>query len=116
MGFYGAWVGGCAILLWLAARLRTVWLEEDHLIVAGFGWEKTFPLHLVASVTQNRWWHPTLITIRFRPLPGLPGQVVFLTAEGFSGLFSGLFTDHPVVQKLRARVEEASSGRSPSPF
>ena len=110
--FTGLWVVGSAFLLWFARRLRTVWLEEDHLIVAGFGWEEIIPLHLVENVTETRWWRPKMIKVRLQPLPGLPKHVVFVAPEGFDYLYA----DHPVVQKLRARVEEASSDSSPSPF
>lgn len=111
VAFLAGWVVGSAFLLWFARRLRTVWLEDDHLVVAGFGSEEIIPLHRVENVTETRWWRPKMIKVRLQRLPGLPKQVVFVVPEAFDGLFA----DHPVVQKLRARMEEAwDSG--PRPF
>lgn len=102
--FLAMWVIGSFFILWFARRLRTVWVEGDHLVVANFFKEERVPLILVQEVDETRFWNPKMIKVRLLPRPDLPAQVVFMAPLAFQIPFGV----HPVVKRLRSLIQEVS--------
>ena len=108
----GTWLALGVVFLRLARGLRTVWLEGDHLISANFREERRIPLTLVEGITATRYVDPKRIKVLLQPRSGLPRELVFAAKDRFS---FAMFTEHPVVGRLRdlvtaAKAEEKRSG------
>ena len=101
--FLAAWIVGSGFILWFVMRLRTVWLEDDCLVVIYFRKQERIPLALVQDINETRFWNPKTIKVTFQPRPNLPTCVIFMAPVSFQLPFSV----HPVVMRLRLLVEEA---------
>lgn len=101
--FLAMWMIGSSFILWFARRLRTVWVEGDHLVVVDFFKEERVPLTLIQEVDETRFWNPKMIKVRFLRRPTLPELVIFVAPLRFQRPFSV----HPVVKRLRSSAEEA---------
>jgi hypothetical protein len=99
--FLAMWVIGSCFVLWFAPRLRTVWLEGDHLVVADFSKEEHVPLNSIQGVDETRFRSPKTIKVRLLPRPHLPEQLVFIAPL----VFPFPFSVHPVVKRLRSLIE-----------
>jgi hypothetical protein len=101
--FLVGWVVGSAFVYWFTRRLRSVWLENDELVVGDLGRSESFPLSSVVQITESRFTNPKTIKILLQHPSGGIGEITFLAPAKLQVPF----TDHPVVRMLRARVDEA---------
>jgi hypothetical protein len=101
------------VILWLALRLQTVWLEGDCLIVRNYRTEVSIPLADVRYISETRMCNPKMIKLQIRSTPGIPGEVVFIAKWTLQFPFS----DHPTVKELQSLVDKAraKAGKNSSP-
>ena len=98
------WLLGATFVIWFAGRLRTVWLEDDHLIVKNVRKEELVTLSDVEEVWETWFWNPKMIVVNLAPERWPPRKVVFLAPMELVWPFSV----HPVVRRLRALLNSQS--------
>jgi hypothetical protein len=98
--------GGSLFILWFSARLKTVRLQGDHLLVSDYRSEELIPLLQIDEVRETRLWNPKLIKLHLLR-PGQWGnEVIFIAPIRFQFVFS----DHPLVKELRDMVRKQQRG------
>jgi len=102
------WMLGAILIMWVASRVRTVWLDGEHLIVRHYRSETRIPLSAVRSISETRMWDPKMITLSLEDRDGLPEKVQFVAKLTFLPRFA----THPTVEQLQALVDQAR--KSPS--
>lgn len=85
-------------------HLRTVWLEDDSLIVRIPGGEHAVPLTSIEDVSESWLVTPKTITVRIRLSSGETQDIMF-AANGDGASLP--FGEHGTVRLLRERIEEA---------
>ena len=99
-------IGGTIFLRWFSARLKTVTLKEDHLVVSDYRSEEPIPLLQIEEVKETRLWNPQLIKLRL-VRPGRWGnEIVFIAPVRFQFVFS----DHPLARELRDMIQKKRRG------
>jgi hypothetical protein len=98
-----SWMLGSLLILWVASRVRTVWLEGESLVVKNYRTETRIPLSAVKRISETRMWNPKMITLHLEDRDDLPEQVEFIGQ--FS--FKSMFTQHPAVKELQDLVDRA---------
>ncbi len=91
------WLVVAVFLLWLAASLRTVFLESDFLVVSSRREIHRFPLRDVESVSGTILLSPDLIFVRFRRPTPFGSRIAFIPR----GRSLRLLAPHPFVARLR---------------
>ena len=103
-----AWILGSVIMLWLALRVKTVYLEGDRLLVSGGLKEVRIPLVDVAAISETRLWNPKMIKVSLTRTVEYTDHIVFLAPI----TFRLVFMDDPTAKDLRTRVEKAKRERT----
>ena len=99
-------LGGSSFILWFAARLRTVTLREDHLVVSDYRSEELIPLLQVEEVEETRIWNPKLIKLRLVRSGQWGEEIIFIAPLRFQFVFS----NHPLVKELREMISKKKRG------
>lgn len=103
------WAITSTFILWSARRLRTVYLHADHLRIGNGREEEDVPLGSVIQVTENWFFDPKLITIRYARPNGEEERAHYIARY----VVHWPFSPHPDVRYLREEVEAARQGAPP---
>jgi len=90
------WIAGSAFLVWDAARLKFVSVDDDFLYVSNYLREIAIPLTDIYDVTENVWINTHPVTIHLKSPSEFGDKIVFMPKTRFS-----LFSSHPVVKELK---------------
>lgn len=119
-----AWIGGCRaaaptkwltlvcltvgslFIIWFSARLKTVRLQGDHLVVSDYRSEELIPLLQIEEVKETRLWNPKLIKLHLIRSGQWGNEIIFIAPIRFQLVFS----DHPLVKELRDMIKEKQRG------
>jgi hypothetical protein len=102
--FTSVWAAGSAFLFLAMRGLRTVWLENDHLVVSAGGEEWLIPLAAVERLDDSRFSNPRKITIHAR---GPTGELVKVRFMAPQVLMLPAWKPHPMAAMLRERIDSA---------
>ena len=108
--FLAGMIAGSLTILWLALRIRTVYLERDRLVVSEGLREIRIPLTAIVEVKESRMWNPKMVTVVLDRSSEYPDRVVFIAPMTFQFVWS----DHPVVRELRGHIDRAKRERTSS--
>jgi hypothetical protein len=76
--FLGAWALGTGLLLFLALRLKTVWVSGDILYIGSFGDDLELHRRQVMRAEFIAWITPTVVRLVYRTLEGLEETAWFI--------------------------------------
>lgn len=99
-------LGGSFYLFWFSARLKSVKLREDHLIISDYRSEEMIPLVEIDKVEETRIWNPKLIKLRLIRSGRWGNEIVFIAPVRFQFVFS----NHPLVKELRDMIQKKRRG------
>ena len=98
--------GGSLFILWFSARLKTVRLVGDSLVISDYRMEKIIPLHDIDEVKETRIWNPKLIKLRLMRPRDWGDEIIFIAPMRLQFVFS----DHPLTRELRNMIREKQRG------
>ena len=94
--FLFVWIGGSALLLFDAARLKYVSVDDDFLYASNYFREIVIPLRDIYDVTENVWLKLHPVTVHLKHPSEFGDKIVFMPKTRFS-----FFSSHPVVKELK---------------
>jgi hypothetical protein len=94
--FFLVWIGGSALLLFGAVRLKYVSVDDDFLYVSNYFREIVIPLWDIYDVTENVWLKTHPVTVHLKHASEFGNKIVFMPKIQFWG-----FASHPVVKELK---------------
>ena len=97
---------GSLFLLWFSARLKTVKLQGEHLIVSDYCSEEIIPLQQIEEVKETRIWNPKLIKLQLVRSGRWGNEIIFIAPIRFQFVFSG----HPLARELRDMLRNKQQG------
>jgi hypothetical protein len=83
-------------MLFDAARLKYVTVDDDYLYVSNFLKEIAIPLWDIDDVTENAWLKTHPVTVHLKHPSEFGDKIVFMPKIQFWG-----FASHPVVKELK---------------
>ncbi len=103
------WIVGSGFLLWLAMRLRAVWLSEDGLLVRNYLSEIRISLSAVRHVKEAREWRPKVIIVEVEHPGGVSEEIPFLATFALHNQLDL----HPTVKQLLDAIADSSEETKP---
>jgi hypothetical protein len=94
--------GGSLFVFWYSARLKTVRLQGDNLIVSDYRSEELIPLQQIEEVKETRIWNPKLIKLYLVRSGQWGDEIVFIAPIRLQFVFS----NHPLVKELQDMIRE----------
>jgi hypothetical protein len=98
--------GGSLFLFWFSARLKTVRLQGDNLIVSDYRTEELIPLQQIEAVKETRMWNPKLIKLQLVRSGQWGDEIIFIAPIRLQFVF----LNHPLVGELRDMIKEKRRG------
>ena len=103
LGFFAVfWPAMMVWLIWFAARLKWVSVDESIIYVAGLRTEVQIPFSEVDSVESSSMWRPKQITLRLKSSTPFGKKIVFVPPQR---PFESMRAGHPLVDELAAIVK-----------
>jgi hypothetical protein len=102
--FTVAWIVGSVLLIWLARRLKAVWLDGEWLWVSNLRRRVPISLHDVELVEEVRWLNIHPIILYLRRKTELGDRIAFIPSS-----LGMPFASHPLVKELRRLADEAAA-------
>ncbi len=98
--FLVAWVLGSLFMLIDTIRLKTVFLDNDVLVIKNFASVIRVPLRNVKRISESRLMRPKTITLTVYPASDFGARITFIPQAKFQAMFN-IWSEHPTVMKLR---------------
>ena len=107
--FVLGWLIASGYLVWFARRLKVVSIDADFVYVSQGQKQIQIPLAHIATVRENFWARPKLITLRLNHTSEFGNQIVFVPTT----LFFAAVRSHPIVQELQRAIMLHKQGQPP---